>query len=294
MGLRLPVLRSPAFPGVAAEQAAVGVPRITRADGIIPADPRRIRPLIDQIVRSRVGGTFWAPAAAPARVVLRPADPAMADAMAAAARATADPADILAMLPAAPWAAPAKRALAAAGIAATVGETDPWPSLETAQAVHAAGDDEFALLALLAGVAVHCHGDGPIAGRGLTRDDPAIAAKPAATLEQLAAALLIDPVSYRDPFTESPATAEDAVATLAFWRGLIDANRGIAAGAGIAAWKRPEVAGMLWAGDARPLRFHRRAAPVVAVAAAAGATCMRQHCTSRSGHRGRTPPLLRH
>ena len=192
--------------------------------------------------------------------------------MAEAARATSAADDILALLPSEPWADRTRRALAATGIAAVVGETDPWASLGSANEVHATGNDEFALLALLAGVAVHCHTDGAITGRGLTIDDPVVAAKPRQTLERLAAALLVDPVYYRDPFTGGPATAEDAIARLAFWRRLIDANRGITAGAGIAAWKRREVAGMLWAGDARPLRFFQRAAPAVAAAVEAGGT----------------------
>ncbi|UAK24095.1 capsular polysaccharide export protein, LipB/KpsS family [Sphingomonas nostoxanthinifaciens] len=54
--------------------------------------------------------------------------------------------------------------------------------------------------------------------------------------------------AYRDPFTGAAIEVEAAVAILAEWRRLIDANRPIAAAAGMAWWKRDRIAHFLWNG----------------------------------------------
>ncbi|MDB5685019.1 MAG: Capsule polysaccharide biosynthesis protein [Sphingomonas bacterium] len=232
-----------------------------------------MRSLLAEILRARVGGTFWAPPAASAdsvEALLRPRTAAEARAMADAALADLTPANVLALLPDAAWAPGARRLLAKRGIAAEIGDVDPWPLLATASRLHAAGDDELAFLALLAGLRVHCVADGAIAGWGLTDDDPAIPSKGRLRLEQLAGTILIDQARYRDCYSGLPTEVETVVERLALWRSCIDANRPIAVGAGIAVWKRREIAAMLWAGRRQPLRFCQRAASAVAAASAAG------------------------
>ena len=274
MGLRLPVLRSPDFPGVDRDSAAIGSLRPAVAEGGTgaPFDPVRVRTLIDSIVAGRVGGSFWAtpPADIHPAAIIRPVDIAQADRMADAALAAHPAERIVALLPAAPWSKAAGQRLADRGITAIVGECDPWPLLASAAAVHAVGDDELAFLGLIAGLTVYCHAAGRFAGCGLTIDDPAIPARPRMSIEALAAATLIDRVAYRDPFTGAAIDAEAAVALLKFWRAGIVANRGVAAGAGIASWKRREVEAMLYAGGDRPFRFCPNAASAVQAATAEG------------------------
>jgi len=273
MGLRLPVLRSPDFSGVPIDQTAVSMARSALSEADSAPHAPRIEALIARILGARVGGTFWAPQVAergPVGAVLRPETVVGADRMAEAALARHAPDRIVALLPAQGWAKAAARALARRGISSEVGDRDPWPLLATAAEAHCGGNDEFAFLALLCGLGVHCHSDGRFAGWGLTRDEPTIVAKGSIALGRLATSILIDQTSYRDPFTDGAVDAEAAVDRLAFWRGCIDANRDIAAGAGIAVWKRREVETMLWAGRREPLRFFQRAQPAVAAAAEAG------------------------
>ena len=61
--------------------------------------------------------------------------------------------------------------------------------------------------------------------------------------------------------TRRPISVFAAIEQLAEWRRLIDANRGLAAAAGIAFWKRREVERMLWDGRSSrlPFRSPRRA-----------------------------------
>jgi len=269
MSLRLPLLRSPPFPGTPVESAAVSA---AVADG--PAQPASspragIRSLIDAIVDSRVGGTFWAASPvtnAMPTLLLRPRSADEVKWMAERARTLAAPAETLALLPTTPWATEARIRLERGGIAVVIGDVDPWPLLDTARALLCAGDDELALLALFRGLRVHCTSRGPVAGHGLTIDEPEIPADRQMTLEELAHALLIAPVAYRDCFSGRPADALAAVERLGFWRGCIDANRDVAVGAGIAVWKRREIAAMLWGGAPQPLRFSRGAAAAVEVA----------------------------
>lgn len=235
-------------------------------------DSERMRLLIESIVQARVGGTFWAPSPPPSSclgAVLYPRDAGEADVMARAARERFAPNEIIAVLPER-RAGELGRILGAQGISVITGPVDPWPLLAAAREIHAAGDDEFAFLALMAGLKVHCHVDGPCAGWGLTQDEPTIVPKGQIGIERLAASILIDQASYRDPFTGTAADAEKIVERLAFWRGCIDANRDVAAATGIATWKRREVEAMLWAGRERPLRFSHRAVAAVSDAAAAG------------------------
>lgn len=274
MGLRLPVLRSPDFPGVHRDQAAVSRPRPTVAGAApcVAVDPARIRTLIAAVVRGRIGGTFWATPThlGDVQAILRPADAGQAERMARAALATCPAEQVLASFPAASWVAPVRRRLTQQGIAVVEGEIDPWSLLTTAAVLHVDGDDELAFLGLISGATVRCHGDGRFAGLGLTTDDPAIFQKTAMTVESLAATVLLDQAQYRDPFTGTDASAETAIERLIFWRGALEANRGVASGAGIAVWKRREVEGMLHPGGNMRLRFAQTAAGAVQAAVAEG------------------------
>lgn len=132
----------------------------------------------------------------------------------------------------------------------------PFPGVaEEVAAVSRSGDgvvepDPARLVALVgavraAGVAGNFWRDEPAADPHEARLIAAIIAGDA-DAPGLAEALLSP--HYRDPFTGADATAEEAVATLSEWRAVIDANRGIVAAAGMAWWKRPQIARFLWSG----------------------------------------------
>lgn len=138
--------------------------------------------------------------------------------------------------------------------------TNPWHRVSGDAPVAAAGDDELGLLAWIAGATVEWTSPGrfaDIAGDGLP--DP---------LERAITTWLIDAAEYRDPYSGRPVSIEAAIDQLAFWRQVLDRNRGIAVAAGIARWKRREVEAMLWPGEA--LHFARGTADAVRAARGAG------------------------
>jgi capsular polysaccharide export protein len=59
----------------------------------------------------------------------------------------------------------------------------------------------------------------------------------------------VEAAEYRDPFTGEPIDPLAAIAILAEWRRMIDANRGVAAAVGMAAWKRSAMTQFLWNGE---------------------------------------------
>ncbi|WP_375429340.1 beta-3-deoxy-D-manno-oct-2-ulosonic acid transferase [uncultured Sphingomonas sp.] len=138
---------------------------------------------------------------------------------------------------------------------------DPWSLLEGDVVVLADADHEIAALATIAGAPVRLFGEGRF-GRGGRVDVAAVVRA------------LVGDVAYRDPFTGTAATIEEAVAVLADWRASIRDNHRIAAMVGIARWKRREVARMTWAPRDRPLRFHADAARAVDAARGAGAVAV--------------------
>ena len=77
--------------------------------------------------------------------------------------------------------------------------------------------------------------------------------------KELAYRLLLENAEYRDPFTDRPCSPEAAVALLGFWRAHLERNPGYGGrqvvAAGIASWKRREVAQLLWAGEESQLDF---------------------------------------
>ncbi|UVO52385.1 beta-3-deoxy-D-manno-oct-2-ulosonic acid transferase [Sphingomonas sp. SUN019] len=119
----------------------------------------------------------------------------------------------------------------------------PWVDAATA-AVSTPGRSRVAdpdtLLAAIAAARV---------GGAFWRNCPAAPAE--AMRDRIVAA--VEAASYRNPFTGATIDPLSAVAILADWRRMIDANRGIAAAVGIAAWKRPAMAQFLWDGAASPL-----------------------------------------
>lgn len=76
--------------------------------------------------------------------------------------------------------------------------------------------------------------------------------------------------AYRDPFTGRAVAREQAVAILAEWRRILDANRAIGAAAGIAWWKREAIGQFLWTDRPQPFVCEADAASAVARARANG------------------------
>ena len=256
----LPVLRAPPFPGIRPQVAMVSAARADRRPEAVTESRDDIDALIAAIRTARVGGTFWAPTPpAPAGpiVILCPLSVTDAHAMAADALRDAAAGSILALLPAAAWSWRARRQLAAIGIAATIGDVDPWPLLRPDARLLAHGDDERVLLAQIAGTRASVRSTGRFAPASQRR---------APTVADRAFADLVVATVYRDPITGAPASAADAVAVLADWRRTLDANRGIAVATGMAVWKRREIERFLWVGRARPLRFAGSAAAAVRAA----------------------------
>ena len=264
MSLPLPVLRAPPFPGIRPQVAMVSAPRVDRRPEAMIDSRDDIDALIAAIRTAQVGGTFWAPTPpAPAGpiVILCPVSVADARVMAADALRNASAGSILALLPAVYWSRSARRVLATVGIAAIIGEVDPWPLLRPDALLLAHGDDERVLLAQIAGTRASVRSTGRFAPASQRR---------APTVADRAFADLVVATVYRDPITGGPATAADAVATLADWRRTLDANRGIAVATGMAVWKRREIERFLWVGRTRPLRFVRSTAAAVRAAQRGG------------------------
>jgi capsular polysaccharide export protein len=113
---------------------------------------------------------------------------------------------------------------------------DPWHLVDGAARVFGEADDGLMLIAVLAGKKASFVGDATL-GEGK-----------AALREWLRSHPTLD-CDYADPFTGEPLTLIEAVMLCSFWRNLIDSNRPIVAAFGFAAWKRPTVAPLLWAGS---------------------------------------------
>jgi capsular polysaccharide export protein len=218
----LPLLRAPPFPGTAPAVASLDAGVV---DG--PHDAARGAAVARLIAAARVGGRFWGRQVEGRRrlIVLGAGD-----------RLPAGPLDDAVVVMPRPRAA--KR-----GALVVARDVDPWPLIEAAAEIVAPADDEIALLALAAGRRVTDSAGQPVDGEGGGRVARAVLGR-----------------AYRDPFGGTPLDVADAVALLARWRGLIDANRGLVAAAGMAFWKRPEVARLLWDGRVGKLPFLKPAA----------------------------------
>lgn len=217
------LLRPPPFPGLDdLPQAADPAPILSPVTGAAR------RELFRTLARARVGGNFWAPgyvaAGSNPETVIRVRTKAEKDAIEHEFAGTntlfvaRDPA--LGGCDAGP-------------------DTDPWSILPNAQRLLAHGDDEWVALARVLGLPVHVLSVGPF-GKPVDSDS---------TLDECAARALCQPM--RDPFDEGWLDPEAAIALLAEWRRVIDANRGktgqtIVAACGMSWWKREEIRRFLW------------------------------------------------
>jgi capsular polysaccharide export protein len=134
------------------------------------------------------------------------------------------------------------------GVEFVAGPIDPSSVLRRARAVWAGGDDELAVMAILAGIEVHCHSQGLAAGwvySGARRDRA-----------DLAAAVLLQTPRYNDPRTSKAIDADSAIALLTEWRGIAKKNRSIGCCVGISFWKRQRIAAFFHDGE-KPPRFAR-------------------------------------
>ncbi|WP_342356679.1 beta-3-deoxy-D-manno-oct-2-ulosonic acid transferase [Novosphingobium aerophilum] len=123
------------------------------------------------------------------------------------------------------------------GIPAISALCDPWRLADQADRIVAAADHDLAAVGLLLGRPVELVGDGPWAGAASAAE---VATRAVAGWD------------LHDPFTGEPIDPAGAIALLAEWRRLIDANRRIAAVYGVAAWKRVTVDALLWDGRDGP------------------------------------------
>lgn len=227
-----PLLRSPPFPGVGARIAAVD-----EGPAISPADPAAGREAARAMVAARVGGCFWGAAVVGRRrlVVLADGDPEpvgdLADTVIVARKGRC-------------------RGAAKAGALIVDNRVDPWPLIDAATEVVCAPGGEIDVLALAAGKPVFTPD-----GQPLDDQDGALFAR------------VLLGRRYRNPYTGEPIDVAAAIELLGHWRLLIGTNRDLAAAAGIAFWKRREVARLLWDGRQKPLAF---LAPAVAVMRAKG------------------------
>jgi capsular polysaccharide export protein len=236
---RAALLRSPPFPWVKPDVAAVSRPS---APTRVAPDPARAERLVTAVREARVGGAFWLPP---------PAAPVPAGTLLIQARTEAEARRLLVTAGSGPdvilcapetaksWDLPLARIISDA--------IDPWSLLAPGIRL-AAASAEWRLIGRITGA--------DLIGESLTN-------------AALADALL-GGVTYRDPFTGNAATAEDAVALLASWRAQLDANRAIGACAGMAWWKKPRIGEFLWTGRKHSLAFADEKESGVAAAAANG------------------------
>lgn len=120
---------------------------------------------------------------------------------------------------------------------------DPWTLCARARCIIAHADDEWALVAALAGSDLRIVGTGRFEALG----------QPGG-LERAVQAGVLDGWRYVDPFTRRPTSALAAIEQLAAWRQLIEANRCFAAIFGVAGWKRVTTDPLLWDGTG-PVRY---------------------------------------
>ena len=218
-----PFLRSPPFPGVAPASAAIS--RVRRHGEGVAAVPDA---LLDAVAEARVGGTFWGRRPDGIRLVAR--------------AGVAVPQALMDGL--------ARREIGIVGKSgggagpdpgpdpghALPEPTDLWTLVAGARSVHAAADDELAIIAGLLHV--------PVFGADGAAIEPA-------TLRDSARAA-IAAATYHDCFSGEDVDAAQAVAQLADWRRHLDGNHGIAAASGMALWKREAIRRFLWDGVGSP------------------------------------------
>lgn len=110
-------------------------------------------------------------------------------------------------------------------------------------------DDPHTFLAALVGRPVHVEGIGPLSAlHGTPVDTP----ETEELLSSLVDNLLLENISYYDPFTGEETSPVTLLEIFANWRTVIDENRSIGAAFGFARWKRNTVEPLLWAGGSVP------------------------------------------
>lgn len=212
-----PFLRSPPFPGVDSNVAAISR---AVAGGTISTISEA---LLDSIADERVGGDFWGHRPSGLHIVARQGVKIAPEACAGLL------AGQIGILPLGRQG----RGSAFAGVGTLLPhDCDPWALVAQVRAVHAAPDDDLAIVAGLLDVPAFGP-DGERHSREMLR---------AAARARLAAA------EYRDCFNGQPVDAAHAVAQLADWRRHIDGNRTIVAASGMAFWKREAMRHFLWNG----------------------------------------------
>ncbi len=200
--------------------------------------------VLDAIADARVGGTFWGHRPTGIKLVMREGV-----AVPQAALDGLTERDIGVALK-------GKRVARASGVILPE-PSDLWTLIASARSVHAAPDDDLAIVAGLLGVPVFGPDEAPVAPERLRE----------AARARIAAA------SYRDCFSGEAVDAAQAVAQLADWRRHLDGNQGIAAASGMAFWKREAMRHFLWDGVRSPpflptekgLRRARKQGAVLAV-----------------------------
>lgn len=235
----VPLLRIPPFPN-----AAVGQLIRTAGDGARALSDGEIEDIAAALAEAKVGGTYWAaqpPLPDAPYTLLRIADP---DVRARAIAAIDSRRPILL------WSDEgSKPPLQPSHCVSVVeGPADPWHLLGGAANVVVEANDELALLAALAGVALTSTGDGRF---------EQLEHGGAPALRDALRRHLVDGDSFTDPFTGQIMDLKDAIALCAFWRTLIDTNRNLTAAIGFAFWKQPTVAPLLWGGSS-PVPFVSR------------------------------------
>lgn len=244
------LLRAPIVGRVAIRISETAVPIRAGAGGWIEralidaSDPQggseRVAPLVESLLRSRVGGDFWAPQpawpSAVRRIVKFDRKRVAAAVSFALAQGAAE--EIGVLLPSAGWANTMSASLRRRGVASHIGPVDPWAVLDRAESVSVSGDDDLGLLALLVGRKVHGRSLGFLTGWGATDDAPDLIVRGRRTVAQIAEAALLDGVRYFDPYSGRITGCGEIIERLAAWRRVVDEDRDLACLAGIAWWKQ--------------------------------------------------------
>lgn len=222
--MNLPFLRIPPFPGSRPASPLHG----TGSSAVLhPAgNPAQLVVLLRD---AQVGGRFWGaqPPIKPDTLILVPANAAQLGDMVAQLPETAD---VLICVP---------RSWASDQSLPRIADADPWWLARHASEMWVGAACEEALVAAIAGCNLRLFGTGAFSGCD-TREG----------CEALVARLLAQ--DWHDPFDGAPIETAQAIALLAEWRRLIDANRFNVAIFGVARWKRTTLDALLWNGAQRP------------------------------------------
>jgi capsular polysaccharide export protein len=240
------------------------------------------------LVAARVGGAWWharsdvLPAGTgygvivlgePAVAGCRPAQSEIVlAAMLAAAVADHGPEHMLVLAPSG-GRGPATRLAAAAkarGTTVVDAAVDPWAVLDRAARVYSAGG-ELGFLALLAGVPVSAFAPAFYTGWRATDDAAGVPPRPfPRDADAIFAGACLVATRYRDPFRNTRIEFEEALAIVADWRRLDQANRRIGVCVGMSFWKRRRIAEFVRSSAGVPVFRRSTAGALAAANAAAG------------------------